>query len=109
MKAAFAMKAQLSAITTLAQKAGEDQQHAVEQSIGVEHPILLHLRQQMSRPLDRARNQVRKQTDEQAVVDKRSRRLEPALVDVDDVGHFLERVERNARRKDDIEERQGMS
>jgi hypothetical protein len=64
-----------------------------EELIGVEPPRLLHLRQQVRRPLDRAGDQVREQTDEQRAVEQRPGRLELLVVDVDNVGERLKRAE----------------
>ena len=50
---------------------------------------------------------MREQTDEERVVDQGVGRLELPVVHVDDVGDFLERVERNAGRQQDAEHRDG--
>src|SRR5262245_38519759 len=53
-----------------AHEAGKDQQHSVEESIRVERPRLLNLRQKVAGALDGSGNQVRKEADEEGVIDK---------------------------------------
>src|SRR4029453_18122836 len=55
----------------------------------------------MRGPLDRPGDQMRKETDEERIVDERAGRLEAPKVHVDDVGQGLERVERNPRGEED--------
>src|SRR4029077_3688052 len=76
-------------------------------SIRVESALLLDLRKQMPRPLYRAGNQMREQADEESIVEERFGSLNPALVDIHDVGDFLEGVKRNARWKENANQRQG--
>ena len=60
----------------------------------------------MSGSLNRARNQMWEQADEQGVIDEGPRWLDAFLIDVDDIGDLLKGVERNAGWKDDADERQ---
>src|SRR5262245_46992260 len=55
--------------------------------------------------LNRPRNEVWKEADEQRVIDERLRRLEFSVVDVDDVRDSLKRIERNPRRQEDSQRR----
>ena len=61
----------------------------------------------MARPLNRTGNEVRKQADEERVVDERSRGLQFALVDIDDVGNFLKCIKRDPGRKQDAQHQGG--
>ena len=85
------------------QQAKKDQHQPVEELIAVELAVLLHLRQQMAGTLNRPCDQMRKQADEQSVIDEGVRRPQLSFVDIDDVGDFLERIERDARRQQDAQ------
>jgi len=54
--------------------------------------------------LNGASNQMRKQADEQRVVDERFCGGKLSLIYIDDVGDFLERVKRNSWRQDDAKQ-----
>jgi len=71
----------------------------------IEGSCTLNLRQQVRRPLDGSRDQMREKADEQRIVQKVFGGFKFAFVDVDDVGHFLERVKRDCRWQNDLEER----
>src|ERR1043166_434821 len=58
----------------------------------------------MAGALNRPRDQVRKQTDEECVVDERPRGLQLPLVAIDDVSDFLKGVKRDPRRKQNRED-----
>ena len=84
-----------------------NQHEAVKKAVRVETAILLNLRKKMPGPLNWAGDQMGKQADEQSVFDKRFRRCESAFIDVHNVGDFLKRIERDAGRKKDTDQRQG--
>ena len=76
---------------------------ALVELVEVESPRAGDLRQQRRRPHDRAGDQVREERDERRELDEVPRRLDLAAIDVDDVAHRLERVERDADRQHDLE------
>ncbi len=49
---------------------------------------------------------MRKQTDEETIIEERPGSLDPPFINVHDVGDFLKRVKRNAWRKDDANQGQ---
>ena len=69
----------------------------------VEPPRRGDLRQQRGRPHDRAGDQVREERDERRELHEVARRRDLAAIDVDDVAHRLERVERDADRQRDLQ------
>src|SRR5439155_8237893 len=90
----------------LAEEPGEDQEHAVERAVGVEQAFGLHLWKQVLRSLNRPGYQMREQANKQAVRGERPGRIESALVDVDDISNFLERVEGDAGRQNNANQPQ---
>src|SRR5258708_8984958 len=83
-----------------AEQSLENEQQAGKRLFGIPFAGLLHLRKQMRRPLNRPGDQVWEQADEQAILNKRPRGWKFARININDVGHFLEGVKRNSRRKD---------
>ncbi len=84
----------------------ENQHKPVEKPIRVECALLLDLRKQMPGPLYRAGNQVREQTDEETIVEKRLGGLNSSFIYVHDISDFLKGVKRDAGRKDDANQGQ---
>ena len=89
----------------LLEEAGGDQPGAGRQVLAPDRARRRELRHQRRRPQDRARHEVREVGDEERVVDEAADRRHVAAVHVDDVGHRHERVERDAERQDDGEDR----
>src|SRR5712672_567216 len=85
----------------LSEETFENQDKAIEGFRRIPFARALNLGQKMRGPLDGTGNQVREKTDEEGVVHQRVRRFHFAMIDVHDVGNFLEGVERDAGRQDD--------
>ena len=64
------------------------------------------MRKQVACSLYRTRNQVGEQTDEETIVEEGPRSLNPAFVDIHDVGHFLKCIKGNARGENDAHQGQ---
>ncbi len=89
----------------LTEEAGEYQHQTAEEAFGIKPARLLYLRQQMGWALDRSRNQVGEEADEQGIVNQRAGRLLPAAVHVYDVGDCLKRIKRDPGRKNDLQKK----
>src|SRR5437867_9124400 len=61
----------------------------------------------MIRSLNGTRNQMWKQTDEQAVLDKGPGGFESSFIDLYDISHLLKRIKGNPWRKNDADQRNG--
>ena len=86
-------------------QAFQNQHQSIERFIRLPISRLLHLRQQVSRTLDWTGDQMREQTNEQAIIQERTGGWKLARVHVHDVGNFLKGVERDARRKNNEQHR----
>ena len=89
-----------------ANEAGKNQHQPVEEPVRIESAGLLDLWQQVSWFLDRTGDQVREQTDKETIVEKGPGGFNSSFINVHDIGHFLERVKRNAGRQDNANQGQ---
>src|SRR5256885_5894224 len=84
-----------------AKKPFQNKDQTVEGLGGVPHARLLHLRKQMRRPLNWSCNQVWEKADEESIIHQRFRRLHFAMINIHDIGYFLECVKGDTRRQKD--------
>ena len=76
-----------------------DQPATLVELPAVEMPRGADLGQEVTRPLDGTRDQLRKEGYKQREIQKAAGRLQTSLIDVDGVTHRLERIERDADRQ----------
>src|ERR1051326_6903597 len=89
-----------------ADETGENQHQTAEKLIPIKGARFLNLRQQAAGALNGSSNQVRKETDEKTVLQKGLGRLHAAFINIHDIGDFFERIEGDARGKDDANQLQ---
>ncbi len=87
----------------LVEEAHDDQSHALQSLVWRGVLENGQLGEKMVRPLDWTGNQLRKKRYEVCKIQDRIRRLRYPSIDVDRVRHRLKRVEGDAHRKDDID------
>jgi len=91
----------------LAKKSRNDQHAAIKECPLLKSSWSLYLRKKVRGPLDRAGDQMRKKRDKQAIVYERPGWLKFSFINIDDIGHLLEGVERDSGGQDNFQEKHG--
>ena len=90
------------------QKTEQYQAHAFGDIVVVKLLLLVQLPQQVARPLDGTRNQLREKHDIQRVITKMPLRLLVVAIHLDDIAHALEGMERQANGQDNMRHEMGL-